>query len=264
LMLGRARSSGVVHVAAEGGGFRWLMVEGDLRASLSSDLDGSDRGIGCLCAGVVAAFRWPLREVRFEVGLAGVGRLMLGEPERTADLVLRAMREVTPAEQVRPILEGHVDTPQQLTAWGRALLAEATLTASERLLLELVQRQAAGSQLLRAGAGCEPALHTWAALCAFGAVARARVSGPDYALLLRKRSQLRRQASPEELLDLMAGERPSPAAARRALHRLALKVHPDTLGPDIPEAVHRLSTELMQALLQAEAALRAAPLSDMA
>jgi curved DNA-binding protein CbpA len=57
------------------------------------------------------------------------------------------------------------------------------------------------------------------------------------------------------LLDLPVDA--DPADARRALRRLARRVHPDALGPSAPSALRRASSEIMSALIEAERAMRA-------
>lgn len=270
LALGRARCTGVLCVVQQGGQERRVaFVHGRVRAVVSFD-HGSDRAC-CgrplslpepgepLCAEVASMFAWPQGACRFEVGLGSLGSNPLGSPLSAADLVLAGMREATPEGAVAALLREQYALTLALTGWGRTLIGEATLSAAERLWLRLLQRGVPTSQLVAASSGCWRVQHSWAALWAYRGIVRREQAAPDYALLLRKRRQLRSHASPAELLDLSVEEQESPQAVRRALHRLARKLHPDVLGPDTPLAVHRLSTELMGALLRAEAELRAGP-----
>jgi len=81
-----------------------------------------------------------------------------------------------------------------------------------------------------------------------GAAPRA---GGSYPLLLRKRREVRSQASARTLLDLPegAGERD----ARRALRKLVRDLHPDRFGDSAPPALRRASGEIVTALVAAEA-----------
>ena len=71
-----------------------------------------------------------------------------------------------------------------------------------------------------------------------------------YPLLLRKRRQIREAASPHRLLDLPPGA--GPREARKALRRLVSDLHPDRLGADSPEALHRICSEVIAALVAAD------------
>jgi Domain of unknown function (DUF4388) len=265
--LGRAQCTGVVCVTQDLQERRVALVQGQVRSVVLSGRAGAGGGhwrplpvpdLGePLCAEVASMFAWSRSSFRFEVGLSSLGSNRLGSPLSAADLVLAGMREATGEADVPALLREQTALSLELSAWGRTLIGEATLSAAERLWLLLLQRGAATPQLTAASSACRRVQRTWAALWAYRAIVRSEQAAPDYALLLRKRRQLRSHASPAELLDLSAEERASPQAARRALRRLARKLHPDVLGPDTPPAVHKLSTELMSALLRAEAELRA-------
>jgi hypothetical protein len=105
------------------------------------------------------------------------------------------------------------------------------------------------------GAHPEPHLHALRAVLRALGVAIARPAHEDsYALLLRKRRQLSRNASASALLDLP--ELASAEHARRALRRLAQKLHPDRFQAG-DARLHAVSSEVMGALLHAEFSLRA-------
>jgi hypothetical protein len=82
----------------------------------------------------------------------------------------------------------------------------------------------------------------------------ARVDSESYSLLLRKQREVRRMAAPATLLDLPASS--DAAAAKRALRRLARKLHPDRFAAVEPR-LRGVSSEVLRALLDAEASLRA-------
>ena len=93
-----------------------------------------------------------------------------------------------------------------------------------------------------------------AALWLGALVERREPSRSAYALLLRKHQQLRTRADARTLLEL-APEAPA-SDARRALRKLAARLHPDTLGPAAPDALRALCTELLCALTHAERTVR--------
>ena len=196
-------------------------------------------------------FQRPRHALHFAPGPAEVGVYWLSDPQPSATLILDGMRAAFP-ERAAAEFALPSDQRCELRPWAQ-VLAEAA-TASERELFAALTRGAPAREVLAAAGSCERARQTWHALWAFGAlVPQTRV---DYTLLLRKRAQLRRRAGALELLDLQPGAA-SPEAARHALRRLALRLHPDRLGPDAPPSAHALSTEVMQALTRAEASLRA-------
>jgi hypothetical protein len=294
--LSRARATGVLSVRSDFTVGRIAFVSGVVRAVTSSAGDARlgelvAQQIGCEAQPLVAAlehseYRPPagawfvqaglasraavvraLREqqrvrvqgmfqrsrhaLHFAAGPAEVGVYWLSDPQPSAALILDGMRAALPGDAA---LRFQLPSEQrcELRPWGQALAVAAG--PSERAMCEALQRGATAGEVLAAAGSCEQARRTWHALWAFGAlVPQRRV---DYALLLRKRAQLRRRAGALELLDLQPGAA-SPEAARHALRRLALRLHPDRLGPDAPGSAHALSTEVMQALTRAEASLRA-------
>ena len=78
-------------------------------------------------------------------------------------------------------------------------------------------------------------------------------AGGSYPLLLRKRREMRKQASARTLLDLPEGA--GGQDARRALRRLVRDLHPDRFGESVPPALRRASGEIVTALVNAEASI---------
>jgi hypothetical protein len=112
---------------------------------------------------------------------------------------------------------------------------------------------AALSAALRARPGAEQhALR--ALLLVLGVAAERPVHKDAYALLLRKHRQLSRNVSASALLDLP--EAASAEHARRALRRLAQKLHPDRFQAG-DARLHAVSNVVMGALARAENTLRA-------
>jgi len=125
--------------------------------------------------------------------------------------------------------------------WTSALISSRRLTDAAKILRE-------GS----------PHTHERAVLFALGLAVDARVDPDAFSLLLRKQRQIRRHVSAEALLDLP--ERAAPEQARRALRRLAHKLHPDRFSTELP-ALRAVSHEVMRALFRAEESLRMTPVS---
>jgi hypothetical protein len=82
-------------------------------------------------------------------------------------------------------------------------------------------------------------------------------AGGSYPLLLRKRRQLRKQASAHALLDLPEGA--GGREARLALRKLVRDLHPDRFGDGAPAALRRASGEVVTALVDAEARIASRP-----
>lgn len=199
-------------------------------------------------------------EYGFTPGAAEVGLVHVDEPVSTADLVMSGMRRLLGQHDMRqlaPLLpRGRV----RLTDSGLQLLDEAALWPSEAAIVPLLRRGADLAALTARAQDCDRARRTVAALCLLGVAQGRRVRPSSYALLARKRRELRRRSPAHALLDLPAHA--SPDEARRALRRLALHLHPDQLGPDAPPPILRASTEVMGALIAAEGHLRLASRLD--
>ncbi len=129
----------------------------------------------------------------------------------------------------------------RLTRAGSQLVAEL-MPAGRLPQLESVLRGQCGSQ------------HARAVLKVLGAAFDARVDTDSFSLLLRKQREIRRHASAEVLLDLPS-KFVTPDQARRALRRLAQKLHPDRFSGELP-ALRAVSADVMRALFRAEETLR--------
>jgi len=194
--------------------------------------------------------RWfaePVRRVRFVEGK--VGRAPFEEPPSADDLVLASLRRVLDARPTGDL--GHLPTRSFVLSPHAEGLRGAALAPWEAAMLAATRRSdcgrgVRGSQLLQL-AGHEDrglrTLHGWSVL---GWLARVDVGRRDHSMLLRKRHQLRRRATPARLLET-GPER----APRRALRRLAAQVHPDRFEEELAET----SQEVMRALVAAADAL---------
>lgn len=174
------------------------------------------------------------------------------EPPMIADVLLGCLRTLARSAGEAPyVRQGEL----RLSPVGRVLLADAALWPEEDAVAVQLQRSATRASI---DALCKlhPRAHGILALLeSLGGFAGARASERNsYGLLARKRNQIRQGDSPYRLLDLPPGATPS--EARKALRQFALQLHPDALGPNVPDAVRKASTEIMGALIDAERALR--------
>ncbi|MBO6938642.1 MAG: hypothetical protein JJ863_26985 [Deltaproteobacteria bacterium] len=196
--------------------------------------------------------RWfaePIRSVRFVEGK--VGRAPFEEPPSADDLVLASLRRVLADRSVDDldglrsrsfVLSPHAEALRgaALAPWESAMLARARQASGGRGVR--------GSQLLLLAGDEERGLRTLHGWYVLGWLTRVDVGRRDHSMLLRKRHQLRRRATPSRLLEMAPAERNRP---RSALRRLAAQVHPDRFEEDLAET----SQEVMRALVAAAEAL---------
>lgn len=222
---------------------RWLVEVGaasseDVQQALDAQL--YDR--------VAALLRWPSPSFSFSPDL------------------LRSDNTTLRGELVVAVWAGMVAIARQLTTEGRVGLAGTSrlrLTrAGESIVSALVRAHHihAGDALswlepTKANPAAGGAASERAVLRALHGALDARVDSESYSLLLRKQREVRRMATPATLLDLPASS--DAAAAKRALRRLATKLHPDRFAATEPR-LRGVSSEVLRALLDAEATLRAA------
>ena len=192
----------------------------------------------------------------FERALDGGRPACIDERPATADLVLCALRARARDWSVARCASAIPPGPLCLNALGREL-ERAALWPEEAVAMALLARGTTLAGLCRATHGSLRALRLTAVLGLLSALGEARANARPYTLLLRKRGQVRARLGAYVLLDLPPGA--APHQARRALHKLAARMHPDTLGPSAPDALRRASNEVLRALLEAERALRATP-----
>jgi hypothetical protein len=207
-----------------------------------------------LRARVLAALRWRDLEYRFESGATDVAT---AGPERAialGELALDAARQAFEPADFNAQLRANAERRAQPSAFGRALLDDPILF-SNAALPALLRRGASFQQLAHACDNVPADFRTLGALCWLAAIIPVADGGGSYRLLLRKHVQLQRRVSPAELLELDRDA--SPVSTRKALRRLASRLHPDTLGPTTPALLRDASHELMSALVRAEQQLRA-------
>lgn len=176
----------------------------------------------------------------------------LPEPIHAATLAMRLM-----AVALRTVDAGTLRAEvgrgtYRLTDSGEAWIEEVGLRPPERAVVFWLRRGVNAEEVLTLP-GCGLAGYRFlAALKLVGAATR---PGGAYPLMLRKRRQVRAQASPHALLDLP--ERAGRDEARRALRRLVRDLHPDRFEEGDSAGLRRASGEIVTALVDAEARISA-------
>jgi hypothetical protein len=204
---------------------------------------------------VLRLFECRALEYRFVPGAADAGVPWLEEPMSAEQLVLIALRALAarvPVARITRVIPAH---ELELNSAGRQLTERVALWPDEAVASALLRRGATLHAIARATGGSERALRLCGLLALLSALRVRRVPDGDYALLLRKRAQVRGQGTAHALLDLPRDA--EPAQARRALRRLAARVHPDRLAAGAAPSLRRASSEVMSALIEAERELRA-------
>jgi hypothetical protein len=201
-------------------------------------------------ARILAAFRWRDLRYRFEPGARTDGASDSTAAIALARLALDAARAAFEPSAFDVWRKLHASATISFSPFGRALLDEALF---EREAITLMLRRGAPlSQLLALCPEESADRRTLGGLGWLAAIGAAD-SGNQFRLLLRKRLELERGVTAEQLLELDRGRFSDP---RKALRKLAGQIHPDALGPSVPAALRDVSAELMRALLRAEERLR--------
>jgi hypothetical protein len=141
------------------------------------------------------------------------------------------------------------DAVYHLTVIGEALFLGAELRPEEAAVLFWLRRGVSARALADLpGCGLRGRRFLWMLGLLRAASPKA---GGSYPLLLRKRREVRGQASAHTLLDLPEGA--GGRDARLALRKLVRDLHPDRFGDRAPVSLRRASSEIMTALVDAEA-----------
>lgn len=167
------------------------------------------------------------------------------------DLLLAAMRELTARAPLEEIERELGKSSWVLSTSGQDLVHKAALHPDEEAIVTRLRRPASLAELEHAARGSERALRLVWALVRIEAASVPLARGANLALLLAKtRASRAPNASPFET----RGQRPSDA--RASLRKLALRLHPDTLGPHAPAAIIAASNRVMGDLNRAADRLR--------
>jgi hypothetical protein len=173
----------------------------------------------------------------------------LSDPIPARTLALQTMRVAVNGVDVASVRAELGDAIYHLTTTGEALFQGAELGPEETAVLFWLRRGAPAEELSALpGCGLRGYRFLWMLKLLRAASPRA---GGSYPLLLRKRREVRRQASAHALLDLPEGA--GGRDARIALRKLVRDLHPDRFGDGTPPALRRASGEIMTALVGAEA-----------
>jgi len=266
LTLARSEQSGVLHVSSSTERFQIILDVGVVR-SLSGGADQPGLPDATQSAGALQyALRNQMRDRIKRILLSKLLEYHFGRQEvradaswlevpfGAADLVLFGLRELFAERDVERDLATWTAANLSLSSLGESLVCNATLWPEELAVVELL-RHGALLQRIRAVLGTSArGLRFLVALHVLGAVTVGPTRDAQYGLLLRKLRQARQAVGANVLLEL-----PSLATgtdARRALHKLAGRFHPDALGPHAPAELRAASHEVMAALNAAEQQLR--------
>ncbi len=173
----------------------------------------------------------------------------LNDPMPARTLALQIMRVAVKCVETVSVRSELGDAVYRLTESGETLSRGAELRAEETSVLFWLKRGIPAQKLLATpGCGLAGYRFLWM-LKLLGAVSPK--GGGSYPLLLRKRRELRGQASAHALLDLPEGA--GGRDARVALRLLVRDLHPDRFGEHVAPALRRASGEIVTALVNAEA-----------
>jgi hypothetical protein len=180
-------------------------------------------------------------------GAATAWKLQDPMPART--LALQTMRAAVNGSEASVIRADLGDALYHLTDSGEALVRLAALRPQEAAVLFWLRRGVRAEELVGLPT-CGMAGYRFLWMLKLLGAASPRTTG-SYPLLLRKRRELRNEASAHALLDLPAGA--GGRDARLALRKLVRDIHPDRFGDGAPLALRRASGEIVTALVEAEA-----------
>lgn len=245
--LDRASASGTLHVRGEGRSATiWLESSQVVGANVDRRVATSRRQAR---DNVVQMCTWEglvLRLVRSPVTAAW---WKLRDPIAARALALHTMRAAVKDVDAASVRADLGDAAYQLTEAGEALLCGAELRPEETAVLFWLRRGVSAAEVL-ALPGCSLRGYRFLWVLKLLRAASPKAGG-SYPLLLRKRREVRRQASAHALLDLPEGA--GGRAARLALRKLVRDLHPDRFGEGVPPALRRASGEVVTALVNAEA-----------
>ncbi len=245
--LDRAGASGTLHIRAEG-----------RRATLSleaSQVVGAnvDRRVATshrqVFENVVQMCDWQGLVLRLVQSPAPATWWKLSEPIPARTLALHTMRAAVKGADMASVRADLGDSLYHLTEAGEALFHGAELRPEETAVLFWLRRGVPAEELSTLP-GCGLAGYRFLWMLKLLGAASPKPGG-SYPLLLRKRRELRRQASAHALLDLPEGA--GGRDARLALRKLVRDLHPDRFGDRAPPALRRASGEIVTALVNAEA-----------
>ncbi|KPK16955.1 MAG: hypothetical protein AMJ62_03470 [Myxococcales bacterium SG8_38] len=250
LGLDRAGANGTLYVQGEGRSATLSLETGRIVAA------NVDRRVATSTEQVFDRVRqlceWDGLVLELAQGVTAASWWKLAEPLPARWLALDTMRAAVRLADLRSAQADLAAALYQLTPTGERLLHGACLRPEEAALLPWLRCgiRAADIQALP---GCGPSGYRFLWLLKLLRAAAPKAGGSSYPLLLRKRRQMRRHASPHALLDLPEGA--NGREARLALRKLVRDLHPDRYGDGAPIELRRASGEIVTALVEAEATI---------
>lgn len=246
LGLDRVEADGTLRLRGEGRRATLAFEGGRLfGANIDRRIATSERQ---LLQGVVSLCDWEGLELRFAEEPA-VAWWKLPTPVRTRDVAFRVMRAALRQVEASDIRSESSGLVLRLTESGEAMVSGAELAPEETATLFWLRRGVAIDDIQSLpGCGLRGYRFAWMLKLLRGAASKPAGS---YPLLLRKRRELRNQASARRLLDLP--EDAGGHEARQALRKLVRDLHPDRFGDSVPPVLRRASGEVVTALVDAEA-----------
>jgi hypothetical protein len=245
--LDRAGASGTLYVEVEG---RRAMVSLESGQVVGANVDRrvatSQRQV---VENVLQMCGWEGLVLRLVQSPVAATWWKLRDPIPARTLALQTMRAAVKGADTANARSELGDAVYYLTEAGEALSRAAELRPEETAVLFWLRRGVPAEELSTLP-GCGLAGYRFLWMLKLLGAASPKAGG-SYPLLLRKRREIRRQASAHALLDLPEGA--GGRDARLALRKLVRDLHPDRFGERAPLALRRASGEIVTALVDAEA-----------
>ncbi|UCH29591.1 MAG: J domain-containing protein [Myxococcales bacterium] len=248
LGLDRARATGTLHLRGEGGTAMLSLEESQVvGGNIDRRVASSHRQ---LLQSLMQVLQWEGLVLR--LGEAhGAEWWRLRDPLAARTLALQVMRAAVADVDVGAVRSDLGGGTYHLTEAGEALVLGAELRPEETAAVFWLRRGVLAEDIpTLPGCGLRGYRFAWMLKLLRGAAPK---TGGSYPLLLRKRREVRRQASARVLLDLPEGA--GGRDARQALRKLVRDLHPDRFGDSVPPALRRASGEIVTALVNAEATI---------
>ncbi len=208
------------------------------------------------CAHVLSQVaRWDGGTCRFESHLQKWGAGADAGPEYTnlaERVVWRAVHSLIREIPIQTVVSTLGRASFRITSRGDRILSRAELSWEEQRMRPLLDAGASVESLVVAAGGHPNAYRSLLALRWLRGISPPSPPRHVCALLVRKRQELHRRATPHQLLELPSHA--SAGDARRALRRLARDIHPDRMAAaGVPSALREASNDVLRALVQAAA-----------
>jgi hypothetical protein len=245
--LDRASASGTLHVRGEGRRATLSFESGQVvGANVDRRVATSPRQV---FENVLQMCEWDGLVLRLEQLPTSTSWWKLRDPIPARTLALQTMRAAVKGVDTASVRGELGDAVYHITAAGEALCCGEELRPEETAVLFWLKRGVPAEEVATLP-GCGLAGYRFLWMLKLLGAASPKAGG-SYPLLLRKRRELRRQASAHVLLDLPEGA--GGRDARLALRKLVRDLHPDRFGDRAPPALRRASGEIVTALVNAEA-----------